>query len=162
MQALLERQRAAFVAEGSVSAETRLDRLERALCILHDNQNEIADTIDLHPNTVRPHLERMRDVGLVDVRVGGRGEIGRPQHRYSLAIDSPSLGLEPPVMPVLARMVLAAKGEAGRAARRCRDPPAGQRILVAVIVGHRRGLEKLLVSGKTQLGKKEKNPSLGC
>lgn len=68
---------------------------------------EIADTIDLHPNTVRPHLERMRDTGLVDVEVGGRGEIGRPQHRYSLAADAPSLGLEPPVMPVLARMVLA-------------------------------------------------------
>ena len=26
---------------------------------------EIAETISLHPNTVRPHLERMRDVGLV-------------------------------------------------------------------------------------------------
>lgn len=67
---------------------------------------EIAETIDLHPNTVRPHLERMREVGLVSVRVGGRGEIGRPQHRYSLAPDAPSLGLEPPVMPVLARIVL--------------------------------------------------------
>jgi len=68
---------------------------------------EIADMIELHPNTVRPHLERMRDVGLVAVAVDGRGEIGRPQHRYSLASDAPSLGLEPPVMPVLARMVLA-------------------------------------------------------
>ncbi len=68
--------------------------------------SEIADTIDLHPNTVRPHLERMRDTGLVAVEVGGRGEIGRPQHRYSLAADAPSLGLEPPVMPMLARMVL--------------------------------------------------------
>jgi predicted ArsR family transcriptional regulator len=68
---------------------------------------EIAETLGLHPNTVRPHLERMRDVGLVSVEVGGRGEIGRPQHRYSLAEDAPSLGLEPPAMPVLARMVLA-------------------------------------------------------
>jgi predicted ArsR family transcriptional regulator len=68
--------------------------------------SEIADTIELHPNTVRPHLERMRDTGLVVVEAGGRGEIGRPQHRYSLAADAPSLGLEPPVMPVLARMVL--------------------------------------------------------
>lgn len=67
---------------------------------------EIADTIDLHPNTVRPHLERMRDAGLIDVQMGGRGEIGRPQHRYSLAADAPSLGLEPPVMPMLARLVL--------------------------------------------------------
>jgi predicted ArsR family transcriptional regulator len=63
--------------------------------------SEIAETIGLHPNTVRPHLERMRDVGLVEVQAVRRGEIGRPQHRYSLA-DAPSLGLEPPVMPVLA------------------------------------------------------------
>lgn len=67
---------------------------------------EIAETINLHPNTVRPHLERMRDVGLVQVSADGRGGIGRPQHRYSVAPDAPSLGLEPPVMPVLARMVL--------------------------------------------------------
>ena len=67
---------------------------------------EVAETIELHPNTVRPHLERMREAGLIDIEVGGRGEIGRPQHRYSLAADAPSLGLEPPVMPMLARMVL--------------------------------------------------------
>lgn len=67
---------------------------------------EIADSLSLHPNTVRPHLERMREVGLVDVEVGGRGDVGRPQHRYSLAPDAPSLGLEPPSMPMLARMVL--------------------------------------------------------
>lgn len=74
---------------------------------------EIADTIELHPNTVRPHLDRMRETGLIAVEVGGRGEIGRPQHRYSLAADAPSLGLEPPVMPVLARMVLAMAGRLG-------------------------------------------------
>lgn len=68
--------------------------------------SEIAETIELHPNTVRPHLDRMRDAGLIEVEVGGRGEIGRPQHRYSLVTDAPSLGLEPPVMPMLARMVL--------------------------------------------------------
>ena len=67
---------------------------------------DIADTLGLHANTVRPHLERMRDVGLVEVEVGGRGDVGRPQHRYSIAADAPSLGLEPPTVPVLARMVL--------------------------------------------------------
>ena len=67
---------------------------------------DIADTLGLHPNTVRPHLERMRDVGLLEVSVGGRGDVGRPQHRYSIAADAPSLGLEPPTMPLLARMVL--------------------------------------------------------
>jgi predicted ArsR family transcriptional regulator len=67
---------------------------------------EIAEGLGLHPNTVRPHLERMRDVGLLEVEVGGRGQVGRPQHRYSTASDAASLGLEPPTMPVLARMVL--------------------------------------------------------
>lgn len=68
---------------------------------------DISESLDLHPNTVRPHLERMREVGLLDVEVGGRGDVGRPQHRYSIAPGAPSLGLEPPTMPLLARMVLA-------------------------------------------------------
>ena len=67
---------------------------------------DVAESLGLHANTVRPHLERMRDAGLLAVEVGGRGDVGRPQHRYSVAADAPSLGLEPPSMPVLARMVL--------------------------------------------------------
>jgi predicted ArsR family transcriptional regulator len=69
--------------------------------------SDISESLDLHPNTVRPHLERMREAGLLEVEVGGRGDVGRPQHRYSIAANAPSLGLEPPTMPVLARMVLA-------------------------------------------------------
>ncbi|HSL72900.1 MAG TPA: helix-turn-helix domain-containing protein [Ilumatobacteraceae bacterium] len=68
---------------------------------------DISESLGLHPNTVRPHLERMREAGLLDVEVGGRGDVGRPQHRYSIAAEAPSLGFEPPTMPVLARMVLA-------------------------------------------------------
>ncbi len=67
---------------------------------------EIAETLDLHPNTVRPHLERMRDVGLLEVVADAQGSVGRPQHRYSLAPDAPSLGFEPPAFPILARMLL--------------------------------------------------------
>jgi predicted ArsR family transcriptional regulator len=67
---------------------------------------EIAEALGLHTNTVRPHLDRMREAGLVDVTTGGRGEVGRPQHRFSLAAEAPSLGLEPPTVPVLARMML--------------------------------------------------------
>jgi len=74
---------------------------------------EVAETLGLHPNTVRPHLERMREVGLLEVEVDGRGSVGRPQHRYLLAPDSPSLGLEPPAFPMLAGM-LAALAAAGR------------------------------------------------
>ncbi len=67
---------------------------------------QIADTLGLHANTVRPHLDRMREVGLLDVVTDAQGAVGRPQHRYSLAADAPSLGFEPPAFPVLARMLL--------------------------------------------------------
>ncbi len=74
---------------------------------------DIAESLGLHPNTVRPHLERMRDVGLLHVEADGRGSVGRPQHRYALAPDAPSLGLEAPAFPLLARMLapLAAASE---------------------------------------------------
>jgi predicted ArsR family transcriptional regulator len=108
--------------------------------------SEIAETLGLHPNTVRPHLERMCEVGLLDVTTVARGEVGRPQHRYSLAPEAPSLGLEPPTMPMLARMVLAmarrvgagpadalAVGEAEGAARAAQydDAPSALEALVA-------------------------------
>ncbi len=80
--------------------------LELARASVPKTTAEISETLSLHPNTVRPHLERMREVGLLLVEVGGRGEVGRPQHRYSVAPDAPSLGLEPPTISVLARMVL--------------------------------------------------------
>jgi predicted ArsR family transcriptional regulator len=55
----------------------------------------------------------MRDVGLLDVETDAKGSVGRPQHRYSLASDAPSLGLEPPAFPLLARL-LAAMAAAAR------------------------------------------------
>ena len=74
---------------------------------------EIAETLDLHPNTVRPHLERMREVGLLDVETDARGTVGRPQHRYSVAGDAPTLGLEPATFPVLSRMLVRLAATAG-------------------------------------------------
>jgi predicted ArsR family transcriptional regulator len=74
---------------------------------------DIAESLGLHANTVRPHLERMREVGLLDVQSDNRGAVGRPQHRYSLAAEAPSLGLEPPTFALLARMLLRAAGLAG-------------------------------------------------
>lgn len=73
----------------------------------------IAESLDLHVNTVRPHLERMREVGLLDVRSETRGGVGRPQHLYALAADAPSLGLEPSPYPTMARMLLRLAAEAG-------------------------------------------------
>ena len=74
---------------------------------------QIAEHLDLHPNTVRPHLERMREVGLLEVVTDPRGAVGRPQHRYSLAPDAPALGFEPPAFPVLAQMLLRLAASAG-------------------------------------------------
>ena len=74
---------------------------------------EVAETLGLHPNTVRPHLERMRDLGLVEVTSAATGSVGRPQHRYALAADAPSLGLEPPAFPTLARILLEAAASGG-------------------------------------------------
>jgi predicted ArsR family transcriptional regulator len=74
---------------------------------------DIAEVLGLHPNTVRPHLERMREVGLLEVEVDGRGSVGRPQHRYQLAADAPSLGLEPPAFPVMAAMLAELAAVAG-------------------------------------------------
>ena len=74
---------------------------------------DVAEILDLHVNTVRPHLERMSDVGLLHVDTEGRGGVGRPQHRYSLSADAPALGLEPSAYPTLARMLLRAAAAAG-------------------------------------------------
>lgn len=73
---------------------------------------DIAESLDLHPNTVRPHLERMRDIGLLDVEIDSRGAVGRPQHLYSLAGDAPSLGLEPSGFRLLARLMTQVAGVA--------------------------------------------------
>jgi predicted ArsR family transcriptional regulator len=74
---------------------------------------DIAEALDLHPNTVRPHLDRMREVGLLEVDVDSRGTVGRPQHRYSLAADAPSLGLEPSAFRMLARLLAGAVAALG-------------------------------------------------
>jgi len=67
---------------------------------------DVADALGLHPNTVRPHLERLREVGLLDVTTEVRTGVGRPQHLYALASGAPSLGLQAPSFPRLARLLL--------------------------------------------------------
>src|SRR5215207_6062859 len=74
---------------------------------------EVAESLGLHVNTVRPQMERMREVGLLEVAPDHRGAPGRPQHRYSVAADAPSLGLEPPTFRALSRMLLGVAVRAG-------------------------------------------------
>jgi predicted ArsR family transcriptional regulator len=92
---------------------------------------EIAETLDLHPNTVRPHLERMRDVGLLEVSVAPAGQVGRPQHLYALASDAPALGLEPPVTSMLAGMLAAAAAMAGVEAEHALEAGRQQGLVLA-------------------------------
>jgi predicted ArsR family transcriptional regulator len=91
---------------------------------------QIAARLDLHPNTVRLHLEKMREAGLVAVSTDRHGTVGRPQHRWAAVPLPPSLGLEPAGFRLLALLLaeLAAEG---------RPAPAS-----AVRVGRRRGREQ--------------------
>lgn len=68
---------------------------------------ELADALGLHANTVRLHLERLRDVGLVESEAVHRGTVGRPQHLYFLAPGAPGLGFDPPAHALLAGLLAA-------------------------------------------------------
>jgi predicted ArsR family transcriptional regulator len=106
---------------------------------------DIAESLGLHANTVRPHLERMRDVGLLDVQSANRGAVGRPQHRYSLAADAPSLGLEPPTFAVLARMLLRAAALAGARSEEAADAGREQGRVDGVRMSGRPCLDALVI-----------------
>lgn len=69
--------------------------------------HELAERLDLHANTVRLHLERLRDADLVEVEAVHRGTVGRPQHLYFLADGAPSLGFDPPAHALLAGLLAA-------------------------------------------------------
>jgi predicted ArsR family transcriptional regulator len=94
---------------------------------------ELAERLGLHANTVRLHLERLREADLVDVEPVHRGTVGRPQHVYSLAPGAPGLGLDPPSYTLLAGMLamlaerVGAEGDDATAAGRSWGVEAGKR-----------------------------------
>jgi predicted ArsR family transcriptional regulator len=69
--------------------------------------HELADSLGLHANTVRLHLDRLREAGLVEVEPVHRGTVGRPTHVYSLAPGAPGLGFDPPSYTLLAGLLAA-------------------------------------------------------
>ncbi len=91
---------------------------------------EIAERLGLHPNTVRAHLDRLREVGLVDLSIDAHGAVGRPAHRWAVAASAPALGLEPSAFRLLAHLLAEAVAKAGlsaddlRAVARLDDRPA--------------------------------------
>ena len=68
---------------------------------------ELADALGVHANTVRLHLERLREAGLVESEAIHRGTVGRPQHHYVLAPGAPGLGFDPPAHVLLAGLLAA-------------------------------------------------------
>ena len=66
---------------------------------------DLADRLGVHANTVRLHLDRLRDAGIVDAEAIHRGTVGRPQHLYFLADGAPGLGFDPPAHALLAGLL---------------------------------------------------------
>ena len=113
---------------------------------------DIADTLGLHPNTVRPHLERMREVGLLEVDIDNRGSVGRPQHRYHLTAAAPSLGLEPPAFPLLARLLARVAASAGVAPDEAAGAATDQGRVLAASRPPRPGCVEALSAALAELG----------
>lgn len=86
---------------------------------------EISRKLNLHPNTVRLHLEKMRDAGLVEAEPDRHGTVGRPQYRWracrsaveAAVVEAPELALEGGGFRLLAHLLaeLAAGGRASAA-----------------------------------------------
>src|SRR5215831_20285316 len=94
--------------------ETRFSMYQELASSTHAlTAGELSDRLGLHANTVRLHLERLREAGLVDVEPVHRGTVGRPQHVYSLAPGAPGLGFDPPAHVLLAGLLAALAETAG-------------------------------------------------
>jgi len=74
---------------------------------------DLGARVGLHANTVRLHLERMREAGLVESEAVHRGTVGRPQHLYALSAVAPSAGLEPAVHELISGLLAALAERAG-------------------------------------------------
>jgi predicted ArsR family transcriptional regulator len=98
----------------AIGDETRYEMYRELATATHAlTAAELADRLGLHANTVRLHLERMRDAGLVEVEAVHRGTVGRPQHVYSLVAGSPTVGFDPPAHALLAGLMAALAEHAG-------------------------------------------------
>ncbi len=62
IQRLLNKQRTAYIAEGAVSAEVRMDRLQRAIDLIFDNREAIVDTLSQDFGHRSSHQSLMSDI----------------------------------------------------------------------------------------------------
>ncbi len=99
------KQLAVLKALGDETRYAMYEELARSTSAL--SANDLAEQLGIHANTVRLHLERLREVGLVDVEAVHRGTVGRPQHLYFLSVGAPGLGFDPPAHALLAGLLAA-------------------------------------------------------
>jgi len=99
---------------------------------------ELTTRLGLHANTIRPHLRRLVEAGLVASETGrGPSAVGRPQTRYSAVVQGPREGRDYRLLAdILASLVAGPRARAGaeRLAREWGDflvtryaPPPGAR-----------------------------------
>jgi predicted ArsR family transcriptional regulator len=112
---------------------------------------ELARRLGLHPNTLRPHLERLRGAGLVAMSADRHGQVGRPEHRWSVAAGAPSLGLEPSGFRLLAQLLADAAARGGVSEVELREIGAG-RTREAAPAGGARACLRSLVDQMASLG----------
>lgn len=62
IRGLLEKQRKAFASDGTPSAKIRIDRLERAMSMVKDHQQEFVDALNTDFGHRSPHLSRLADI----------------------------------------------------------------------------------------------------
>ena len=60
--AVLDNQRTAFVHEGTVAAETRIDRIDRCIALLVDNQSAICEAVDKDFGCRSKYVTQMTDI----------------------------------------------------------------------------------------------------
>lgn len=77
---------------------------------------ELAERLDLHPNGIRLHLERMRDAGLVR-RDRERIARGRPRDTWTISADAQPGGDPPTGYAALARWLVRALASGGTRVR---------------------------------------------
>ncbi len=122
----------------------------------------LAEQLDLHPNGVRRHLERLHRAGLVERR-RSRGERGRPGDRWSVAAGAHPGGERPSGYADLARWLARAVPAAPRRLREveqagreighelapaeCDDPVDGFRQAIAAL-----GFQPVVEEGKRAEG----------
>src|SRR3954453_18640782 len=106
-----EQQLAVLKALGDETRYAMYEELARSTAAL--SASDLAERLGIHANTVRLHLERLREVGLVDVEAVHRGTVGRPQHLYFLSAGAPGLGFDPPAHALLAGLLAAMAEQMG-------------------------------------------------